>query len=236
ARLEELVAQQGERIARLEELVAQQGERLARLEELVAQQAARLDRHEERLARLEEAVAQLRETVAQLVEAVRELARTVQLHAQRLDSLEKRFAKISGFYYEVHYRERAGAYFGRLLKRTRGLHPNDLEEEVENHLTDEERAEFYLADVVVRGNWIQDGQPVFFVMEVSETVDANDVVRAIRRAELLRKAGLRAVPAVAGEDRNSEALELATDRGVLIVTNGRLENLELVVQSLSTTS
>jgi uncharacterized coiled-coil protein SlyX/predicted DNA-binding protein len=226
ARLEDLVAQQGERLARLEDLVAQQGERLARLEDLVAQQAARLDRHEERLTRLEEAVAELAQITRELVETTRSVLK-------RLDRLEERQATLSGFYYEMQYRDRAPAYLGRLMKRARGFLPQEIEDIVESHLSSEEMEDFYHTDVVVRGVWRGNGEQVFLALEVSETVDANDVVRAVRRANLLRKAGLRAMPAVGGARRNEEALALAYQQGVLVLIDGKVENMDLVEQGLS---
>lgn len=67
-------------------------------------------------------------------------------------------AKVSGFYYEFHYRERAPAYFGRILRRTRGLLPQDIEHLAEPYLSDEERADFYRTDAIVRGLWQTDEQ------------------------------------------------------------------------------
>lgn len=69
---------------------------------------------------------------------------------------------------------------------------------------------------------MRDGQPLYFVMEVSKTVGANDVMRPNRRAEIGRQAGLRAVAAVAGEDRLPEGAELAAEEGVLVITDGTM--------------
>ncbi len=150
-----------------------------------------------------------------------------------VEKIENPLAKVSGFYYEFDYRQRAPSYFTRLLRRTRGLVPQDIDELVEPYLSDEELADFYRTDVIVRGRWKQDGEFVYFAMEVSETVEANDVARALQRTELLRKAGLRAVPAVAGSDATKEARFMAGSEGVLLVTDGVMENLEAVQQYLS---
>ena len=74
---------------------------------------------------------------------------------------------------------------------------------------------------------------IYFVTEVSETVDTNGVVRAIQGADLLRKAGLRALPAVAGSNATEEARALASREKVLLVTDGTMENLEAVQQGLN---
>ncbi len=142
--------------------------------------------------------------------------------------MEQRLAKLSGFYYEFHYRERAPAYFGKIMRRARGHLPYELEELVEPYLSDDELYEFYKTDVVVQGRWRSDGNETYLVMEVSETVDANDVVRAMRRADLLKKAGMRVVPAIAGDTVIEEAQTLAQHERVLVVTDGRVDNVELV--------
>lgn len=212
ARLEQISIEHNERISRLEQIIAEHNERLTRLEQIVAE-------HSERITRLERAV-------AELTEAVRNLVRVV-------ERLETRLGKVSGFYYEFHFRERAPSYFGRILRRTRGLLPQDIDRLVEDHLSREEMVEFYNTDVIVRGIWEEDGEPLYFATEVSETVDANDVARALRRADLLRKAGLRALPAVAGSSATQEAQLLAGREKVLLISDGASENLETALQRLS---
>jgi hypothetical protein len=60
-------------------------------------------------------------------------------------------------------------------------------------------------------------------VEVSAVVDKEDVERADRRAALLRKAGLRAIPAVAGESMTQGATKLLQDLPVVMILDGRSE-------------
>lgn len=74
---------------------------------------------------------------------------------------------------------------------------------------------------------------MYFATEVSETVDANDVARALQRVNLLCKAELCALPAVAGGNATQEAQLVAQREKVLLITDGTTENLESIEQSLS---
>ncbi len=66
-------------------------------------------------------------------------------------------------------------------------------------------------------------QEVWVALEVSAVVDRGDVEHADRRAALLRKAGLRAIPAVAGEGMTQGATELLQDLPVVMILDGRSE-------------
>ena len=58
-------------------------------------------------------------------------------------------------------------------------------------------------------------------LEISATVDRDDIRRARERSLLLRKAGLPAVPAVAGAYVPPEAREIAQAEHVVVFEDGR---------------
>jgi G:T-mismatch repair DNA endonuclease (very short patch repair protein) len=58
-------------------------------------------------------------------------------------------------------------------------------------------------------------------MEISAEVDRNDIERAMRRAKLLRQAGFRTIPVVAGEQLTDGAETQAEVDPVVVVLNGR---------------
>jgi chromosome segregation ATPase len=212
-------AQRGaaERLARLEEAQIRTEERLARLEEAQIQT-------EERLARLEE-------IVAQLAEAQRRTEETLQALIRRVDRIDSQVAELRGENLERRYRERAGAYFGRLLRRVTALTDRELgdildDAEEAGRISMEEAAEIRLSDVVVRGRRRTDSAEVYLVVEVSAGVGPGDVERAIRRAELFGKAlgpQVAVLPAVAGEQMMPDAARLAQERGVQIIPDGRTQ-------------
>ena len=75
----------------------------------------------------------------------------------------------------------------------------------DGRITDQEAGAVELADLVLRGT-DPDGEETFIVAEASVTVQAGDVARARRRAEIMQKAtGISAVPVVIGESIEPDA-------------------------------
>lgn len=64
------------------------------------------------------------------------------------------------------------------------------------------------------------GAETYVVVEVSSTGDTQDIVRAERRAAILRKAGLAAIPLVACTGIPAESLDFAHRSGVHVWCNG----------------
>lgn len=168
--------------------------RLVLTEELLAlpEQVARLRAEtEQRFQDLIGQVAKLTAQVSELTTAVHELTRDV--------------GELKGYNLERLYRERAPAYFSPLIRRAHVLSAEELsfllDEVVESGKLSEVQADdALLADVVVRGRGRQDGAEVYLVVEVSWKVDFEDVDRAVRRAEILAKAGLPTIAVVAGKN------------------------------------
>jgi hypothetical protein len=103
----------------------------------------------------------------------------------------------------------------------------EIEDRLEQHLTPDELQEVLLLDVPARGRPRPTlppvDQEVWVAVEASAVVDKEDVERADRRAALLRKAGLRAIPAVAGESMTQGATKLLQDLPVVMILDGRSE-------------
>ncbi len=179
-----------------------------RVEELAQAQA----RTEQRLDRLEA-------TVAELVEAQKRTEKILQ-------ALIVRVAKNTGKLLEIDYRDKAFAYFGTLLRKVRVIPLQDLEEALESSLTPEEFRDLLPLDLLVRGQVRQAAAPldVYLAVEVSAVVDVGDIDRAMRRAGYLRKAGIAAIPTVAGEDATEGAEAVAQTRSVLLVQDGLKRN------------
>jgi hypothetical protein len=60
-------------------------------------------------------------------------------------------------------------------------------------------------------------------MEVSAVIDTTDVARARRRADLMRKAGLECLAAVAGQELTEEAWLEAQHSRVFCVLDGNIQ-------------
>lgn len=153
---------------------------------------------------------------------VNELVEAQKLTEVRIQKLTDRVAKNSGQLMEMNYRDKAYAYFGALMRNVRVISLQDLEPVLEKHLSEAEMRELLPLDLLVQGRprRIRPQEDVWLAVEVSIVVDINDVRRARQRARLLRKAGLIAAPAVAGEQATSGAELAAQEDGVLLLQDG----------------
>ena len=149
---------------------------------------------------------------------VRDLADTVR-------TLHIRTDKTAGWALEWVVGNRLPAYVGRQIKRCRVVGPMDLIESLEDRpamreLSDEDLDQLRRADLIATGTI--DGDTVYLVGEVSFTADNDDVLRAARRAAVLRKIGERSQPFVACDAIAPISAELARREGVWIIVEGRL--------------
>jgi hypothetical protein len=185
----------------------------------------------EDLLRLPEELARARQQTEQRFQ---ELAARIDALAARIEALTTQVSTLTGHVgtlrgesLEQRYRTRVFAYFGRLLRGAHALAPDELTALFEDaiaaaELSDEDAHEIALADVVVQGRRLTDGVPVYLVVEVSVGVGLGDVQRALRRAALLARTGVTALPVVAGEWVTPEAADAAHAQRVWQITDGRV--------------
>ncbi len=206
----------------------------------------RMDRVEAILERLAEAQTRTEKRVEELAEAqartekrVEELAQAQARTEKRLDDLiqvvggmQDTLGAVKGRQLELTYKERAGTYFGPLLRRVRVVSPIEIEDDLETHLSAEEFRDLLLIDLLVRGRprHISDAPQVWLAVEVSGVIDRHDVERAQSRAGYMRKAGYITLPAVAGEDITQGAKKMVQEDGVLLVMNGWTSSWEQALE------
>ena len=94
--------------------------------------------------------------------------------------------------------------------------------EEEGKLSRSEAEDLAWADAIVRGISREDGREVYLVVEVSWSLGVGDVERAARRAKILGKLGVRALPVVAGKGIAEEADSAAREMGIHRVIDGKL--------------
>jgi hypothetical protein len=203
---------------------------LLALPEQIARLQAETDRRFHELAeaqrRTEERVAALAEAQNRINEQIAALTRVVYALTEDVRVLKIDVGDLKGDNLERRYREKAPAYFGRLVRRMRVLSAEELagllEDAVEQgQLTDAEKDEAILTDVVVRGRYQGSGAEVYLVVEVSWGVGVHDVERAVQRAAVLGKLGIPALPVVAGKAVTAQAEQLAHQQHVWQVINGQ---------------
>ena len=203
---------------------------LLALPEQIARLQVETDRRFHELAeaqrRTEERVAALAEAQNRINEQIAALTRVVYALTEDVRVLKIDVGDLKGDNLERRYREKAPAYFGRLVRRMRVLSAEELagllEDAVEQgQLTDAEKDEAILTDVVVRGRYHGSGAEVYLVIEVSWGVGVHDVERAVQRAAVLGKLGIPALPVVAGKAVTAQAEQLAHQKHVWQVIDGQ---------------
>jgi hypothetical protein len=203
---------------------------LLALPEQIARLQAETDRRFHELAeaqrRTEERVAALAEAQNRINEQIAALTRVVYALTEDVRVLKIDVGDLKGDNLERRYREKAPAYFGRLVRRMRVLSAEELagllEDAVEQgQLTEAEKDEAILTDVVVRGRYQGSGAEVYLVIEVSWGVGVHDVERAVQRAAVLGKLGIPALPVVAGKAVTAQAEQLAHEQHVWQVIDGQ---------------
>ena len=150
--------------------------------------------------------------------SLRDLADTVR-------TLHIRTDKTAGWALEWVVGNRLPAFVGRQIKRCRVVGPMDVIESLEDRpairdLSDEDLDQLRRADLIATG--VIDDEKIYLVGEVSFTADNDDVLRAARRAGVLRKVGERSQPFVACDAIAPISAELARREGVWIIVEGRL--------------
>ena len=140
-------------------------------------------------------------------------------------------SSLSGSQYQRHVTEIGK----RLVRREMGVHDPRLlhgdltfgkreaerigdEAEAKGLITEDENDELLLSDVILVGV-DEVGQPLQALLEVSLTVQRNDIERAEARARILEKAtGIRTLAGVVGETVPEEERTRAQERGVTCFT------------------
>ena len=177
--------------------------------------------------RIEQRLDRLEMVVLELAEAQKRTEATV-------EKLVIRVGKNTGKLLEMEYRDKAFAYFGSLLRKTRVVPLQDLEADLEQRLTEAEMQYLVPLDLLVRGQLrrADEALELYLAVEVSSVIDANDVERARRRAGLLNKAGYRTLPVVAGEEVTDGGERAARESAVLLVQDGMKRNWEQALAAL----
>ena len=172
------------------------------------------------VSRLDATMMRLAEGQVKLVEAQTHTDMKMAEMAEAMRRLTIRTDTVVGDTFELRFRDRLTAYLGRFLRRGKVVTNDTLLDVIEPCVTPKEAEDFLRADIVAKG--FVDGVETYVVVEVSSTGDTKDIVRAERRATILRKAGLAAMPLVACKAIPPESLDFAHRSGVHIWCNGAI--------------
>jgi hypothetical protein len=241
SKLAELVDAQGKTESKLAELVDAQGKTESKLAELADAQG----KTESKLAELADAQKEVAHAQKETSATVADLAHTVRTLGFRTD-------QTSGWALEWLVGKHLPAYLGRRIRRCKVIGIMDViepfedrllrrdvlsgagipmtEEAAAGELSAEEIEDLRRVDLIATGR-VATGRIVsgevettqlYLVGEVSFRADDDDVLRAGRRAALLRKAGFEAQAFVACDVVHEHVVALARREEVWIIVKGRL--------------
>ena len=216
---EDLIKALRERPEWLEEL-----RRLILTEELLALPQKFQNFVEQEFKPLKQKVDRIEEDVEILKQDVAILKQDVAILKQEVKVLKDDVADLKGDNFERKVREKAPAYFGRLIRKCKTISFEDLadylEEAAEKRIiTEEEKDSALNIDVVVTGFLKTDkDKKVVLAGEVSIKADKVDVERAYERANVIGKAlGLSAIAVVIGKETTEGAIKRADELGVVLI-------------------
>ncbi|MDW8269692.1 MAG: hypothetical protein RMN24_11055, partial [Anaerolineae bacterium] len=179
-------------------------------------------RTEQRVEELAEAQRRTEQRVEELAEAQRRTEQRMEELAEAQRRSEERIGRLVGDNIERRYRERAATYLAKVLQKVRVVTLDTILDDLQKVLDDEEIDELLALDFLLNGRVRQlaERPEVWIACEASSIIERNDVTRARRRADLLRKAGYLALAAVAGEQIDDRVLALAQQENVVVWRDG----------------
>jgi hypothetical protein len=181
----------------------------------------------EQVTRLTEQVGKVSTEMHALVEAQRQTTTQLATLTEVVQRMGVDVGRLKGDDLEVRYFLKSLPSVTRLIRRPHTLSPEELDSLLEDAetrglISADEGEDIALADLVIRGRGRDSGAAMYLLTEVSWGVGIDDVERAARRALLLTKTGVTAIPAVAGEWVTPEAQQLASSKGVWQFVRGRV--------------
>jgi hypothetical protein len=151
--------------------------------------------------------------VASIGDELKALA--IEVRSQRGD-----IGRMNGRLHEFEYSRKLANKIGRhfaVEDRPVADYPPVVDACVDRRLSESDWDDLTLADVTVIGRPRRqaDAPESVILIELSIVVDTDDVVRAARRAAIVRALGIPAIPCVDGEVITPQAVALAKDEGVM---------------------
>ena len=192
---------------------------------LLRDRVAKVILHEDFLA-LPGIVARIGDRIEQLTERIAAL--TVRMDAQtvRMDELIRvttnlagRTGNLEGWRFEAEYRDRLASHLARRYRGIRplvlGNMPALIEALDDGRIGEQEWDDIIRLAAAAEGRPKGGGDDMVIAMELSKTVDINDVERVARRADIIRRAGVVVDAIVDGEQIEPLAHGRLADLGVI---------------------
>jgi len=139
-----------------------------------------------------------------------------------LDDIDARSEEFTSILFEMNFLRRAPTVFTEWLRRPQIVNVTDLdlfdEAEMTGKLSEVDAEELRQIDLVVVGHDRREpGNPeAFIAIQISRTLDLDDLDRAEERAKILGRIGYRARAAVGGRFASERIRELAQQRDIIL--------------------
>jgi hypothetical protein len=206
-----LLAEKPEWRAQLRPLIL--GDEFERIPQILAELAEAQRRTEARVEELAIRVDQLSAKIDLLTDSVQALVERARVTDTRLDAWD-------GFWSRELFETYARDYFGDLVRRARVISVEEAGADDAfdaGKISEAELRQLDNLDIVVRGRSKADpSTEITLAIEISKTIDYNDVDRAAERAGIFNKAGIPAQPAVGGARIDDRVRKFADERGVFV--------------------
>ena len=169
----------------------------------------------------------LKQDVSVLKQDMAEVKQDISGLKRDMGTMQKDVRDLKGNSHEEYYRQRAEAIFGRYIRNGRNATSQVADKLYEGMkadvLSENELDQVLAADLLWSGETREERKSVLLVLEASWRAEMNDVLRAVQRADILKRIGYAALPMVAGRQWDDVALEQAVVQGVVTTQNGHID-------------
>lgn len=164
--------------------------------------------------------------VARLGDRIEQLTERMDAQTLRMDELIRvvnklvgQVGNLEGWRFESKYVDHLATHLFRRYRNVRPIVLGNLtvlgQAVDDGRINDQEWEDIGLLDAAAHGRPKGGGEEIVIVMELSKTVDVNDVERVARRADIIRRAGLVVDACVDGEQIEPLAQGRLADLGVI---------------------
>ncbi|PMP97422.1 MAG: hypothetical protein C0169_03065, partial [Thermodesulfobacterium geofontis] len=170
-----------------------------------------------------ERMKKLEKKVDKIEKDVEVLKQDVAILKQDVNYLKGEFGRIKGREFERTIRERYYAYFGKLLRKSKLIPFEEIiplldSAEDEKLITEEQRFSVLQLDLIVKGEIKVTKKEVYLAVEISYSLQEDDIEKAIERAGILAHIFKKEViPVVVAVEIKEEIEKSAEEKGVLLI-------------------
>jgi hypothetical protein len=194
-------------------------EMLVRMEKL----EKKVDKIEKDVEILKQDVAILKQDVEILKQDVAILKQDVAILKQDVSYLKGEFGRFKGKEFERTIRERYYAYFGRILRKSKLIPFEEIiplleTAEEEKIITEDQKISALQLDLLIKGEIKKVKKEVYLAIEVSYSLQEDDIERAIERAGILAYVLKgEVIPTIVAVEIKEEIQKSAENKGAFVI-------------------